>query len=387
MEKMARITELLFFCFVLLAVVARPNVLGANTNILHNPSFEGDFSKWNDLNSVSIAPSWLPWWLEDSNRDPTWARPDWSVVDSSAEPNRVQDGSRAQRWSTLYQSHQAGVLQQVSGVTIGGEYEFTLAVQVWSSQEDDPNSTRDAANPYLSIGLDPTGAGFAGWAAPPPTIIWSEPLTPSELLNKWAWLRVVATAQSDKITVYVRSSPQYAVKHNAIFIDSARLILLSTPLPTPTPVTPTAIPTNTPWPTPTLTPLPTGVWPTATATVVSTPTIEVSTAASTTTPTSAELSPTAPPLPTETAIEMATATPLATPTETPMVTVLPTTATSEPTAIATSLPTVGSIPTPTPTPAVIAPNKQTTNRTIAIVGGVALVGTLGLLLGLSRLFR
>jgi hypothetical protein len=121
-------------------------------------------------------------------------------------------------------------------------------------------------------------------------------------------MSVEATAQNNIITVFMRTVPEFANKHNDMYWDDASVISIGTPVPPPTntplPATDTPVPSNTPPVTDT--PVP----PTATNTASPTPTTE---ATETSLPTSA---PTSAPTVTETAPPTNTPT-SAPPSETP----------------------------------------------------------------------
>ena len=243
---------LIVLCGLLLATflfsasrVSHP--ISANSNLLRNPGFEGPYSSWQpQLSTVQMAADWTPWWINDLNHVPVWVQPEYKPAEKRDYPARVYDGERAQQWFTFHRSHNAGIYQQVSGVTPGATYRFTAQLQVWSSSTDAAISERPAL-PYLQIGIDPTGAASPGsGSGAPSTVVWTD--APA-IYDRWYALSIDVKAQASTITVYVRSNPNYAVKHNDIYIDAAELILVSnsggsTPRPTNAPAT--ARPTNAP---------------------------------------------------------------------------------------------------------------------------------------------
>ncbi len=291
-------------------------------NLLRNPGFEGDFFAWAGVPEVQVAHEWTPWWIEDVDHNPRWHRPEWKRALKSQFPDRVLTGDSAQQYFTFYASHYAGMYQQVFDVTPGKTYRFALWVQVWSSLEDNADTSVSPANPHFQIGIDPTGAALPGFARAPGTIQWSGEAPMNNHIDQWGLMTVEAVAQSSTITVYIRSSPEFANKHNDMYIDEASLIEVGAPpapppTNTPPPATatsenaaPTAVPaTNTPLPQPTATH-------TATAVPTDTPA-----------PTETPLPPTETPEPTAT--HTATATPTETP-QPPTETPLPPTETPEP---------------------------------------------------------
>ena len=240
MRKLNRFFLLTLFTFCLFA--ARPSE-AQEENLLQNPGFEGEFFAWNGIGELQVAHGWTPWYLEDPNHDPIWARPEWKRAQKVFFPARVLSGDSSQQWFTFYKSHFGGMYQQVTGVVPGQTYRFSIWVQAWSSLEDQPHISNSPANPHFKIGIDPTGAAHAGWSNAPSTVVWSGDASMSNIIDKWGLLTIDVTAQNDVITVYMHSNPDFGNKHNDIYIDHAGLILVSDTPPTAVPAT--AIPTVT----------------------------------------------------------------------------------------------------------------------------------------------
>ncbi len=299
----------------------------AQENLLRNPGFEGDYFAWNGIPEVQVAHDWTPWWVEDPNRDPRWNRPEWKRAQAAFFPNRVRSGASSQQWFTFYASHYGGMYQQVFNVTPGQTYRFSVWVQVWSSLEDNALESVSPANPRLQVGIEPNGIAVPGLAWPPGSVIWSFEAPMDQAIDGWAYMSVDAVAQNETITVYLRTSPDFANKHNDIYIDDAQLILVSDAPPPPPPPTATVPTVEAAEPTSS----PTAA--AASATATSPPPTATATAEPTATPT-VESTATATVEPTATAIP--TNTPSATPTETPTQTPVPPTATAEPTNTVTA---------------------------------------------------
>ena len=274
-----------------------------------------------------MAHDWTPWWVEDPNRDPRWNRPEWKRAQAAFFPNRVRSGASSQQWFTFYASHYGGMYQQVFNVTPGQTYRFSVWVQVWSSLEDNALESVSPANPRLQVGIEPNGIAVPGLAWPPGSVIWSFEAPMDQAIDGWAYMSVDAVAQNETITVYLRTSPDFANKHNDIYIDDAQLILVSDAPPPPPPPTATVPTVEAAEPTSS----PTAA--AASATATSPPPTATATAEPTATPT-VESTATATVEPTATAIP--TNTPSATPTEPPTQTPVPPTATAEPTNTVTA---------------------------------------------------
>jgi hypothetical protein len=352
--------------FSLLASSSRPDgaaPLAAfqGENLLQNPGFEGDFFAWGGINEIQVAHGWTPYWWEQPDRSPPYFRPEYKRAVAAQFPNRVLSGGSAQQWFTFHASHWAGMYQQVFNVTPGQRYRFAIFAQVWSSTEsDNPFVSVNPANPRLRVGIDPTG----NWSAGAGTVVWSGEGPMHSHIDRWGEISVEAVAQNSVMTVFMRTNPDFDVKHNDMYWDNASLVALGPAQPTAPP------PTNTPLPLPTSTATPPA---TATAPPTATP---LPTATPRPLPTA-----TLPPSPTATATATATATETAVPTDTPTATATAIPETAVPTEIAALPPTVPA-PSPTPLPAAPPPPSGGNNWLL-----VTAVGVLGLLLLAGFIWR
>ncbi len=214
--------------------------VSAEDNLLRNPSFEGDYSSWTDrYDNALMAPEWTPWWLEDTERDPQWRQPEYKPAIPENQGNRVLDGSRAQQYFTFYSSHYGGVYQQVFDVEPGATYRFQVHAKVWSSVDDSSNAdgpvSNRPANPHLQIGIEPNGAAAAGFNNAPSTVQWSEEADMYAVIDNWHLIMVEAKAENSTITVYVKTSPEFAVHHNDIYLDAAGVFKVAGPEAAPAP--------------------------------------------------------------------------------------------------------------------------------------------------------
>ena len=245
---------ILAVCLILFApqkATAAPVQQGGN--LLRNPGFEGTYSSWlPQYSTAQMAPDWTPWWIEDGNHNPIWAQPEYKSASRYVYANRVREGDQAQQYFTFYKSHYAGMYQQVTGVVPGNTYRFSIWAQVWSSVVDDTSSV-NPSNPRLHIGIDPTGAAWPGAVSSPPgSVQWGEEVSMSCVIDRWCEITFEAVAQNDVITVYIRSSPDFPIKHNDLYFDSASLVQTSSAPPPPPPGggggTGCVIPPSGPWP-------------------------------------------------------------------------------------------------------------------------------------------
>ena len=231
-------------------VIADDGLCATKTNLLQNPSFEGEYSKYvppgghpdcplGICNSVRTAASWTPWWTLHNNSDPEYIikQPEFTAAEADFwyGPERTRSGSHAQQYFTLYATHEAGVYQQVA-TQIGGAYCFSVWGHSWSAADDpDPlNNAGDALSGpdygqlWQKVGIDPTGG--TDWTSP--NIIWSDQETSVKGRHQYdvhALFIVTATAQADTATVFLYSQPDFAVKHNNVYWDDATFSLLSLP--------------------------------------------------------------------------------------------------------------------------------------------------------------
>jgi len=236
-------------------------------NLLVNPGFEGPFSLHGSSELV-VGDGWTPWFDESQVRpefkDEPYARlrPDGGVHGFSL---RVFHGVNVQKFFTFSATHDAGIYQQVQ-VTPGERLRFSIWVQAWTSDCDDPCISprtpcrHDSPNSHgtyrVQVGIETGGAAPQRLGAmPPDTVKWSDPIV-FEAYDRWFPLSLEAEAEGDQVTVYTRGNPIWPVKHNDTYWDDARLEVVDeteptmTPSPTtitvtPSPTTPSATPTST----------------------------------------------------------------------------------------------------------------------------------------------
>ncbi|MFQ5341702.1 MAG: SH3 domain-containing protein [Anaerolineae bacterium] len=217
---------------VALDAPARPALFqdGCPGNLLLNAGFEEGSRKTEDLGtslSSSVANGWFPWFIRGNqqyNREP-----EFKVEDATRDPLRwrVNTGYFSQKFFTTWATHTAGVYQRVP-VRRGTSMSFSAWVQVYTGEADGWDGEKFRSDPKapgnygVSVGIDPFGNMPPGVGAPPPnTVIWSEPIM---TYDDWTQLSVQTVAQADYVTVYTRGQPEFAVKHNDSFWDTACLM-------------------------------------------------------------------------------------------------------------------------------------------------------------------
>ena len=236
-------------------------------NLLTNGGFDGDFTTLAGPVPRNVAAGWLPWHIPPDEASPSFANHD-PNYDSERDRIRGDDGA-AQKYFTLFATHQGGLYQHVDNLTSGATYRFSVYGYVWSSSFEDAMISEDPGDVVLRVGIDPTG-GTDGESA---DIIWSTSAT--FFYDAYRQYAVIATAESSSITVFVESTVGSPRANNYIYLDDALLEVASETLApvddTPTPETlnsptPTLMLTDTLEPTATPTPSPE---PTATPETVS----------------------------------------------------------------------------------------------------------------------
>jgi len=268
------------------AALASPAV---QTNLLQNPGFNDPFVAFSGNSTRMVAQGWTPWNVPQRAGDQDWRNlpPEYQPATAS-NPARVREGNNAQEYFSFFATHTGGVYQTVR-VPAGAQVQFSVFVYVWSTQLGDVNRSEDPGRVQVQVGIDPNG-GTDGEAE---RIIWSMPL---EFYDEYRQVSVETTANSDMVTVFVRTSFDQPKMHNNVYLDEASLVVSGVvPTATATPTgTFTAIPTATSTPTPTATV--TAAPPTQTQVGFPTPTQEVGTGVPTdVVPTTAATTATTPP--------------------------------------------------------------------------------------------
>lgn len=238
------------------AATLSPNADGPN--LLQNPGFEQPFAKQCcefggvPIGEVQVASGWSAWWLEpnqdaqhpSAGGNPSWHRPEYRNANCGPVcANRVHSGNDAQKYFTFWSVHDAGLYQQVSGVTPGARLRFSIYMQAWSTNAQyGPSDLSQRMG--MRVGIDPFG-GTNGFS---PNIIWT---TPFDTFDAWGLYSIQATAANSTVTVFTRSTPYYGNQHNDIYVDDASLVVVggsnaggfipvSNPPPAPQPTATTA---------------------------------------------------------------------------------------------------------------------------------------------------
>jgi hypothetical protein len=312
MIKVIRARVFVLACALLLwgsGTLLVPNASAQAPNLLRNPGFEVPYYTIPGKENCRIAEPWVWWYVEGAPEQVSRGyllAPEYKPAFRQDAPgNRVRNGERAQQYFHSWGNFQAGLWQQVTGVTVGSRLRFSIWAMTWSCDREGKGNcagatSGDPSTMHLRIGIDPTGGSDVFSKA----IVWSRE---ENAYDAWIEMQAEATARADKVTVFVYAYPEYRSQDNNVYLDDASLVALGA-APTDTPratntavatVAPaTAEPTRTSSVTPTATPKSTDV-PTATTKPTDMPT--------------ATTKPTDMPTPTARPTDMPTATPLPSP--------------------------------------------------------------------------
>jgi LysM repeat protein len=202
--------------------------------LLTNPGFEEPFD------GQGLAAGWQPWYLVpdgvtyptacDKNAPPTckpYGVPGYRPTqpqDPRVPPRSIS--GNAQKWGASYYVYIAGIYQRVSGLTPGARLQFSAFTQAFNCSDDRGcfgpagqfGYSYEAGTNSVRVGIDPTG-GTDPFSA---NIVWSAYANP---LDAYVQQAVEAVAQSDKVTVFVWSAPQYPERHLETFVDNASLVV------------------------------------------------------------------------------------------------------------------------------------------------------------------
>lgn len=238
-----------FFLLMLLLLSSYVTVAQDSQNLLTNPGFEDPFRMVSD--GREVAEGWQPWNLEPGPNSPSYenAQPIYEPV--APDTTRIRSGSNAQQYYTdLYFTHVGGVYQRVTGITPSTELRFSVYAYVWSSSLDDPDVSEDPGGVLVEVGIDPTG----GTDPTSSNIEWG---VSAEQYDAYRQYSVIATATSNAVTVFIRSSVDFPQRNNYVYLDDAVLeVTTGSPVQPGMTDTPQPLPTNTAEPLPTNTPEP-----------------------------------------------------------------------------------------------------------------------------------
>ncbi len=238
-----RLSFILLISWAVLLSIALGQETEEAVELLINGNFDGEFTSREGAAPRQVAAGWMPWYIPPSEASPSFANHD---PNYDRESDRVRtSGGTAQKYFTLFATHQGGLYQHVEEVKSGTTYRFSLYGYVWSSSFEDADASEDPGDVVLRVGIDPTG----GTDGTSPDIIWSTSAT--FYYDAYRQYAVIATAENDAITVFIEATVGGPRANNYIYVDDAVLDVASETIflvdATPTPET-----LNSPTPAPTL---------------------------------------------------------------------------------------------------------------------------------------
>ena len=197
------------------------DVQAQGANLLTNPSFEGNYIEF--PGDRLVANGWTAWHIpgDPNSTDFTVSQPTYrSAKDGAAESivPRVRSGEDAQVYFSFFEIHDGGLFQRVEGVPVGATLEFSVFAYVWSSTFVDPDVSELPGEVTLSVGIDPTG----GETGNGPTAEYSAPNVTYDSYTRYTYSTV---AQSEQVTVFVRSIINAPVRNTYIYLDDASLVV------------------------------------------------------------------------------------------------------------------------------------------------------------------
>ncbi len=189
---------------------------GTVANLLENGDFEGAFVALDGESPRNVAAGWTPWHVPADSNSPSFANHN-PNYDQETDRIRLVETGKAQKYFTLFATHQGGIYQEVDSLNSGSAYRFSIYAHVWSSSFEDANVSEDPGDVVLRVGIDPTG----GTDGSSEDIIWSTAAT--FFYDAYRQYAVIATAQSSSVTVFVESTVGEPRANNYIYLDDAVL--------------------------------------------------------------------------------------------------------------------------------------------------------------------
>jgi hypothetical protein len=232
-------------------------------SILRNSNFEADWSEERshrckvfpvdgqpfeqDVGNVFTPPGWIVWFRHEEDQ---WAQPE--CRDARAkDPDRMHSGEKGFLIFTFFRRHDAGLMQQAS-VEPGQRLRFAAWAHAWSNHQDasQPDRFPHPDDPRWSEGVgrkaffalegsvdDDDVRNFTFWAGIDPTggtdpfadsVVWGKG---AHIYNTYHKVPPVETvAQSNTVTVFLRSRTLWPFKHCDSYWDDAQLVAVERPI-------------------------------------------------------------------------------------------------------------------------------------------------------------
>ncbi len=224
----------------------------AATNLLTNPGFEEGWYYWNLIPELSIPNGWDFWWADSGTalldpQDHSWARPEvvtWlntGFGDDFQQAWAWRDGTHTLKVFGAWRPIWFRLNQDVSGLTSGASYKFTVPIRPETVLSWDPKvySGETNAGEYRLIARSGGQTFETGWldatSVPP---------------GQWNLLQLTFQLPSSSVSVEVEVRGRWGLVNNAFYLDQLSLeqtgaVVAATAEPTDTPPTNTPVPTAT----------------------------------------------------------------------------------------------------------------------------------------------
>lgn len=188
---------------------------------IENPGFEEGFYNFQGIGEMAVAKGWTPYWKRGSPEEVAeghFKRPEYRPEDTHLGHKRVKEGRYAQKFTSTFATHDAGIYQRVA-VPHDAELFLTAYLQFWSW---DPKRNEDGG--YAGrVGIDPFGE--------------TDPFSDSVVWGEWhgvydpdgwdgsTWQQVTAKAQArgPYATLFLNGACLHRVKFNDSYWDSIQL--------------------------------------------------------------------------------------------------------------------------------------------------------------------
>lgn len=192
------------------------------------PGGENWFYRYNCIPEIEPPSWWLPFWNSGPtpvDPDTNYRRPEYRIYARPDGSHYAHQGQRYLVFFGFYGAIDAGMYQQVSGVTQGQLYEFSYQGFAWSNCLDGKEGVSgDGCHDFppdqavFTAGIDPYG----GTDYTSPDIVWSSGAT---IYDAYDEVSVRTAAQSATVTVFVRCTFWHNhVQHNDAHVDALQLV-------------------------------------------------------------------------------------------------------------------------------------------------------------------
>jgi LysM repeat protein len=241
MNRPATPRILFLLCVGLCLLLAQVGVSAQADNLLTNPGFEPPFVTFSGETNPSVAQGWQPWHMPAPAGAPSYSNRQPEYSQTSPNTDRILSGTDAQDVFSFFATHDGGVYQRVTGVPAGSLLRFSVNAYAWSTSFDEVDTSEEDGDLIVRVGIDPTGGIDPASAS----VVWSPAVEKYDAYNLYS---VEAASSGNAVTVFVRVTLGFPVKHNHVYLDDAALIVvdggstLPTAQPTDIPVIPTDIP-------------------------------------------------------------------------------------------------------------------------------------------------